>query len=221
MKKWIVTILAVALCAAAMAQRGGGMFFGRGGGNPGQLLGRHDVQKELNLSDDQKTKIEAIRQKQREDMQAFRQANAPADGGQPDFTKLRAEMEKMQKEQQKEFDAILTPDQGKRLKEISIQLGGNGAIMRPEVQTDLGLTDEQKGKIKDLQDKQQAAMQEIREKMQNGELDREQMRPLMEKNRKIMDDELGKILTDAQKAKLKELGGKPFTQEPDDNGGVL
>src|SRR5579871_265347 len=202
MKKWIVTILAVALCAAAMAQRGGGGFFGRGGGgNPAMLLGRHDVQKELNLTDDQKTKLEALRQKQREDMQAFFQANAPADGGRPDFSKLQPEMEKMQKEQQKEVDAILTPDQTKRLKEISIQLGGNGVITRPEIQNDLNMTDDQKAKVKDLQDKQRAAMQEIRDKMQNGELDREQMRPLMEKNRKIMDDELAKILTDTQKAK--------------------
>jgi len=218
MKKWIVTILAVALCAAAMAQRGGGMF-GRGGGTA-QLLGRHDVQKELNLSDDQKTKLEALRQKQREDMQAFFQANAPADGGRPDMSKLQPEMEKMRKDQQKEVDAILTADQSKRLKEISIQLGGVGVITRPEIQTDLGFTDDQKAQVKSLQDKQQAAMQEIREKMQSGELDREQMRPLMEKNRKIMDDELGKILTEAQKAKLKELGGKTFTPEPQDNGGI-
>ena len=53
-----------------------------------------------------------------------------------------------------------------------------------------------------------------------GELDREQTRPLMEKNRKIMDTELGKILTDAQKAKLKDMGGKPFTQEPEEDGGL-
>ena len=37
----------------------------------------------------------------------------------------------------------------------------------------------------------------------------------MKKNGEILDSEIGKLLTDAQKAKLKEMGGKKFERKDD------
>ena len=49
-----------------------------------------------------------------------------------------------------------------------------------------------------------------------GELDRNSARQSMQKNAKAMDSRLASVLTDDQKAKLKEMGGRHFTAtEPD------
>jgi hypothetical protein len=96
---------------------------------------------------------------------------------------------------------------------------GNGAIAAADLQKELGVTDEQKAKIKDLQEKQQAANTSLFEKMRNQEIDREQLQESMRKNTEAMNTELGKIATDAQKAKIKEMGGKPFKFVEQQRGG--
>ncbi|MFX5574590.1 hypothetical protein ABTD77_19315, partial [Acinetobacter baumannii] len=63
---------------------------------------------------------------------------------------------------------------------------------------------------------QQEASTKIMEKMRSGEIDRDQIQEIMTKNQKAMDTELGKILTDDQKKKLSDMGGKPF-KKADDN----
>lgn len=226
MKRVLLIGLVAALATVGLAQgggqgRGGMRMFGRGGGGL-QLATRDDVAKELKLTGEQKTKIEDLQEKTREEMRSQFQSMRGS-GGPPDeatMATMRKKMEEMQAEEKKQLNAILSPEQAARLKELGLQRAGNMAIMDPEVQTDLGLTDAQKAKIKDLQDKQQAAMRTLFEKMQNQEIDRSEMRPLMEKNMKIMGDELMKILTEDQKKKLEAMKGKPFTfDEDEDNGG--
>ena len=216
-KKLMVAVIALALCSGAFAQ-GGRMM--RMGNDPARLLGRTDVQKDLGLTDDQVTKIKAVQDKAREDMMAFFQANMQ--GGPPDqaaMEKLRPQMEKMRADVKKQIDAIITADQSKRLDQISIQLDGNRAVLRKEVQDQLSLTDDQKSKLKTLQTNEQTARQEVMQKMRDGEITRDQIGDIMTKNNKIMNDEIGKVLTDDQKTKLKTLGGKEFKAEPQDDGG--
>lgn len=217
LKKIVLTLAIVGIVGSAFAQgggqgrRGGGMFgmMGRGGGGAVQLLQREDVQGELKLTDDQKSKISALQDKQREKMREM--FTGGGGGERPDPEKMREIFTKAAEEAQKEVDTILNADQKKRLKELGVQRAGNAAVLNPETAKEVGITDEQKAKIKTLQDKQQEASTSIMEKVRNGELDRDQLREKMEANTKIFDEELGKILTDAQKAKLKEMSGKPFT----------
>jgi hypothetical protein len=79
-----------------------------------------------------------------------------------------------------------------------------------DVQKDLGFTADQKAKIEDLFKKQQEANAALREKMQSGEIDRSEIMERMQNNNKILGDEIQKLLTDAQKAKLKEMQGPEF-----------
>ena len=143
----------------------------------------------------------------------------------PDMTdddrkKMRTMMETFQAEQEAKVNAIISADQQKRLLQIFVQLNGNSSITNKTVQKGLVLTDDQLAKIKSLQAKQQAAMQETFQKMQSGELDRSEIRPLMEKNNNIMKEELGKVLTEAQKKKLKDMEGeKKFVPDPEEQGG--
>ncbi len=174
--------------------------FGQGG-----VTIRSDVSKELNLTDGQKSKLEDFQQKQMEEMMSAFQS-----GERPSQEAMQAMMKKRQEGEDKALKEILDEKQRTRLKELWIQRLGNGAVANAEIQKELGMTDDQKAKVKSLQTKQQEANQAIFEKMRNGEIDREELRPLMEKNTKVLNEEYGKVLNDEQKAKLKTMGGAAF-----------
>ncbi len=246
----IRTILVAALTvsvAISMAQGGGqgrgGFGQGRGGQGELQLAMRKDVQTDLAVTADQKTKLEELQAKQRQGRgqggagRAGGAGGAGAGGGggvgaggggnrvggQAMTDEERAAMQKRMQEQRdqarKELGAILNEGQMKRLGEIQIQLQGNRAIVREETQKVLGLSTDQVAKIKDLQDKQQAANQALMEKVRNQELSREDVTKSRENNNKILDAELGKILTGDQASKLKDMGGKAFKADPPQAGG--
>jgi hypothetical protein len=60
-------------------------------------------------------------------------------------------------------------------------------------------------------------MQALMQKMRDQELSREEMQEKMKKNGDIMNTELGKVLTDNQRAKLTEMGGKKFVEKKEGN----
>lgn len=222
MMKFIAVSALAVLAVASFAQGGGG---GRGFGQRGfggmtdpsgaNLLRRDDVQGELKLSADQKSKLEAVRQAQGQKMRDAMQGG----GGGGDREAMMAAFQKMQAENNKETLAVLNDEQKKRLKELAIQRMKNSAATHADLQKEIGITDDQKAKIKDLQDKQQAANRAIGEKMQNQEIERDAAMESMRKNGEVLETELGKILTDAQKSKLKSMGGKEFKFVEQQRGG--
>lgn len=218
LRNLLVVCAALVVASAAMAQGGGGQgrqgFRMMGGGDSSgtMLLQRADVQKELAITDDQKTKLQGLQDKARDDMrEIFQNANGDRDA-------MRQGMQKYMAQMQKDVAAILTKEQTARLKEINIQISGNRAATFPDIQKELGLSADQISKIKDLGTKQQEANQALFQKVQSQEITREELQDNMKKNNDTYDAEVGKILTDAQKAKLKTMGGKEFKQ---DNGGGL
>ena len=229
MKALIVASLVV-LGAMAMAQGGGGgrqgggrgMQFGGGGGRSvGSLVHIAEVQKEIGLSQEQVDKLKAYQDKAREEARAAREAGGGGGGGGGTFDReamMKAAAERNAKEE-KAIKEIVTEAQWKRTYEIWISNQGNRAILNEQVQKDLGFTDEQKAAIKKLQTQQQEASQGMMEKMRNGEIERDQIQELMTKQQTVMNDELGKIPTAEQAAKLKEMGGKPFKLPEQRRGG--
>ena len=214
---WVVSLTA-ALTVGALAQGfGGGQ--GRGGfrmppePTGAMLLQRKDVQTELNLTEDEKTKLQALQDKAQSDMQAMFQNGGS--GG--DRSAMRATMQKYFAQMSKDALAILTKEQAARLAEINIQLAGNLAVTFPDVQTKIAMTDDQIGKVKDLQSKQQEANQALGQKMRDQEITMEELQASRQKNDDALKAEIGKILTDDQRAKLKAMGGKEF--KPDTSGG--
>jgi hypothetical protein len=176
-------------------------------------LNRADVQKDLAITDDQKAKLTEIRTASRQKMTDARQAAGD------DQQAMRAAMQKVTEEISKDQLAVLTDDQKKRLMEIFVQVRGTQSILNTDVQKALELSDDQKTKITDLQKRQQQANQEIRAKQQDQSIDQQEAQAQMQKNNKVLADELEKVLTDAQKAKLKDMGGKPFVADPPAAGG--
>jgi len=214
----LIVGIASAFAASAVAQgfggggggqrRGGGMF----GSGPGALLARSEVQAELKLTDDEKSKLTDLNDKVNQDRRdMFQNSNG-------DFQAAMADMRKKQPEWDKQYMGLLTADQQKRLTELVVQREGNSIALDANYQKDIGITDDQKAKLKDLQDKQQEAMQALMEKMRNQEITGEEMRASMTKNQQTMKDEIDKILTDDEKAKIKTMMGAPFKFQ-DDNGG--
>jgi len=213
---------AIVIAAASQAQ-GFRMMGGAGGvGNMKSMVMfrmdmqgasvRTDVAKELKITDEQKDKLMKVQDDQRQKMMSMFQGGGfdPSD---------REKMQKVISEAMAEADksalAVLDDTQKKRLNELWIQRLGNGAVAVPEVQKQLGLTEAQITKIKDLQTKQQGANQALFEKVRNQEIDPQEMRDVMAKNTKILNDEYAKVLTTEQAAKLKAMGGAEFKFDAD------
>jgi hypothetical protein len=219
MKKLICGVILLATTISVLAQGGGmRMMSGGGGGNPIMLLQREDVQEDLGLNDDQKGKLTDIQSGMRDRfMKIFTESGVSFEEMRTPEGRKKMEpmMAKVQADLKNEIDGILTPAQSKRLMEIFIQMEGNKAVNNADVAKEVKLTDEQKAGIKKLQEKVQEAMRGLGEMMRNGELDRDGMMEKMKKNNEVLDSEIGKLLTDAQKAKLKEMGGKAFVKKDD------
>ncbi|RYG37791.1 hypothetical protein EON81_05550 [bacterium] len=206
-------------------QRGGGMQrMMRGGGMMGslQLVQRDDVREDLVLTDEQKDKLSDLQKGQRDKMREAFQGMAPAGGGggtPPDMTAIRAKMEAMTKESDAEVAKNLTAEQSKRLREIKIQMTGNRAVAMDDVATELGLTTEQKAKVKKLSADADAANMTLFGKIRSQEMTMEQVTAAVETNGKTLDTEIEKTLTEAQRTKFKEMAGKKFEEKDRPRGG--
>lgn len=208
----------------------GGQFGQRGGGQSElQVALRKDVQADLGVTADQKTKLDELQAK----LRAARGQGAPGGqggqgrgqgGGFGQMTEeqraaMQKQMEEQRAQQHKELAAILNDGQLKRLGEIALQLQGNRALTQKSLQEKLGFTKEQQDKVQSLMDKSREASQALMEKMRSQELTREEAQATMQKNTQILNEELGRVLTEAQAAKYKEMQGKPFKADPNENQG--
>lgn len=181
-----------AFAADAQAQRGGGRGFGRGMAKV-MLVGQESVQKELALTDEQKTKLEDIRA----EMPQF----GGGGGGGGNFAETIAKLDK-------DVEGVLDEKQNARLQQISYQASGIlGSVAREEVAAKLELTQEQKDQFDDLRQEQREAMQDL---FQGGGDDPEVRREKVAELRKEMDEKAKAKLTEGQVAKLTEMMGEPF-----------
>jgi Spy/CpxP family protein refolding chaperone len=108
------------------------------------LLQNEQVQKELQLTEEQKQKLQGLGREMRDNRGAM----------------------------QAKVAEILQPSQVERLKQIRLQVGGPMAVLQPDVAKDIELTDEQRGKIKAIMEQGRAkafgdlSPEQRREKMQ-------------------------------------------------------
>lgn len=210
---WMLGILAVVLTGPAMAQpgRGGGGQGGfgfqgggfGGGGGFTALLGNEDVQKELQLLDDQRSKIEQIQMAMGAEMRDLFQPGGDRDA-------MREKMVELGKKTEEEISKVLDADQLKRVKEIEFQqqinrgMGGLASgLLSEQVVGELGLSKEQ---VDQLTEAQKAADEEFRKKQ--AEL------------RAAALDKLIATLSPEQQTKFKEKYGKPFEMRMRFGGGA-
>ena len=163
------------------------------------LLRQKSVQQELKVSPELTKKVVDFTNKQRE---AFGAALKLGE------EERKQKLMEMAKENKQFLDDNLSPEQHKRLFQITLQVTGLHELNRPEVAKALNLSEEQQQKFKDLQTDHRKQLVEI---FQSKERDSRN-----EKLAKLREDTRNKvraILTDEQKAKVQELVGEPFRGE--------
>jgi Spy/CpxP family protein refolding chaperone len=213
-------------CFAALSQaaeegprRPRGFMPGMGmmGGSPAQMWGfllqSEQVQKELELVDDQKTKLNEIREKAMAKMrEAFgdREAlkNLSAEERKTRFAEAGKKLAAQAEETKKEIEGVLLAHQVERLNQIALQVRGVAAFQDKEVQEALGLSSDQLDKMKSLgeasRDKFRSAMEGLR-----GSSDQER-RAKFQELRKQAEDEVMGVLTSEQKEKFDKMKGPKF-----------
>jgi Spy/CpxP family protein refolding chaperone len=218
---WHLAILALAatalLAGDVMAQgqeggrrgrggRGGG--FGRGGGmNAAMLIGSEQVQKELELADEQKAEIKKLTDEMQERTRAAFAAvrDLSEDERQAKREEMAKEGEARMAEAKKKIDEVLLPEQRERLDQIVLQVQGTQALATEAVAAKLSLSDEQKTKIKEVQEAQGEKMRELFQGGRDGG-----GREAFDKLRTETQEKVDAILTAEQKEKLAQLKGKAF-----------
>jgi Spy/CpxP family protein refolding chaperone len=214
--------LALLLAGPALAQRGQGGGGGRGGfgGGPGNLIQNQSVQKELKLTDEQIQKVkdatQSINEKFRDERAGLRnlQGDERREKGQELGKKIAAETNQA-------LASILKPEQQKRLKEITLQRDGPRAFNTEDVQKSLKLTDEQKDKIKTINEDAAKDMREIFPQggrrgaggggggVADANAFKESMTKMAALNKETM-DKISSVLTDDQKKAWKDMTGALF-----------
>jgi hypothetical protein len=191
----------------------------RMGPPPGQLIDTfRNLAKDLNLSDDQKTKVEAALKTAGEEWKSL-QGDLESMDPKERREKVRGLLEKLRTD----VEASLSEEQLQALKKKMSELRpggqrpvgeGNGTAPRPgqlferfhETLSKLGITDEQKTKIDSILADTKKQFGEIRDDLMNGDqAAREKMGELMGDMRR----QVGEILTQEQRDKLRELMPQP------------
>ena len=166
------------------------------------LLGVEQVQKELTLSEEQKTKVAQLVDDNRNAIQNLFQLSPE---------ERQSKMQERVKENQKKIADFLSAAQNERLDQISLQLTvqtqGPGAFIRPEVADKLGLTSEQKDKIQAIVDELGGKRRDI---IQNANGNFQAVQEPMMKLTAEEKDKAVALLTDDQKKKWETLAGKEF-----------
>jgi len=165
---------------------------------PLALIRRPEVQKELGLSPAQLNTLQ-------ERLKALRpDPNQKTRGRAPGEALERAEG--IVKE-------VLTPQQLKRLEEISLQVEGPRALLRPEIADKVGLSSQQRDKIREVY--RNVSRPITPRDVPQGPEGREQLRERMKALRKELEEKILGILTPEQKARWQSLLGKPFERKTD------
>ena len=161
------------------------------------LLRQKSVQKELELGADVIQKIMEFTAAQSE------AAQKTADLGE---AARREEFVKLARQNDKFLTDTLTPKQSKRLDQITMQFAALHQLTKPEIVKELSLSDEQVKKFKDMQTEARKALVDL---LETKEGRKEKFAKLREETRaKIL-----ALLTDEQKAKVREMAGPPFEGE--------
>jgi Spy/CpxP family protein refolding chaperone len=163
------------------------------------LLRQKSVQKELKLSDDAVKKIMEFTNKESDEYgKALKMAEK----------ERTAKFNELEMTNKKFLEDNLSAEQRKRLEQITLQVTGLYQLGRQEVVKALNLTEEQQNKFEDLQKETRKALEEIINAPDRAGKTEKLSTLREETSKKIM-----AVLTDAQKAKVREIVGEPFKGE--------
>jgi Spy/CpxP family protein refolding chaperone len=192
---------------------GPGMMGGSSSQMWGFLLRTEQVQKELELVDDQKAKIKEMGDKamakMREGMGDREAMSKLSDEERKTrFAEMRKKMAAQAEETKKEIEEILLPHQIERLKQITLQLRGVAALEEKETQEAIGVTSEQLDKMKSIREAAMEKGRTLMEGLRDG-TDQERRAKFQEFGKQIQEEVMG-VLTSEQKEKFEKMKGPKF-----------
>jgi hypothetical protein len=160
------------------------------------------LQKELKLSDEQITKLKDALNKVMGNHKGTleRLQQMPPE-------EQQKKMQAIQDDSQKAIAGILDEKQMKRFKQIMLQMNGVAALMDPQVQKELKLSDEQKKKLDGVFNDGQKRMQDM---ARTPGASREEFQKKYEAILKDIEDKTNGVLSEDQKKSFKEMKGAPF-----------
>jgi Spy/CpxP family protein refolding chaperone len=180
---------------------GPGGFFG-GGGTLG-LIQQQEVQREVELTEDQEAELQAlgesIRDQMRDEMRPMFEGmrDLSDEERQTRFEEARARMEEIGKEAETKMQSVLLPHQFERLKQIDLQSrlqrGGAAALTQGELADTLGLSESQR---EQLQEKTEEVQKDLEAKISQLRIDAR--------------NQVLEVLTTEQRAKLQAMMGSDF-----------
>lgn len=195
----VVCLAVVALVVeSAWAQRGRG-FRRTIGVSKAQLASLPEIQSELKMSDEQKTRVAEINDQLRDGRREI------FGTGFDKWNEIRGRVEQLNRDASKEVDGLLDPAQRKRLQEINIQQNGPRVLNDPDVIAELGLSDEQKAKLAVADEENTKAFEKAVE-----EMGREDWRQKAAELGEAADKRLLGVLTAEQKKQFEALAGEQF-----------
>lgn len=151
-------------------------------------LGLESTQKELEIVPEQKQKLKAIAEKYQADMQGYwsQMRDLKPEEQQKKFAEWRERSAKQQEQIRKQVEEVLLPHQLALLKDLNFRSRAPMYLSNPRTIEQIGLTNEQKDKLRKMRE-------ELQEKTQ--------------KLQKEMFDKSLELLTPEQKKKLQEQVG--------------
>ena len=190
---------------------GGGSFFG-GFGGTSRLLGVAEVQSELGMSDEQKGLIQDmladLRQQQGGGFQGFQ--NLTEEERQKRFEEGRKKWEETARKTDEMTKMILEPKQYERLQQLQLQSEGPMALARPDMADKLGLSQEQRDKVREIMESARPDRSSFANWQDMSDAEREQARTKMRERFEKTRSDLTAVLIAAQKETWSKMQGKKF-----------
>ena len=188
----------------------------RVGGSGAMLLTIPEVQKELNITADQKKQLETLGQGIRQKVQAsmgqidFQELrNLSAEEREKRFGEMRKKFEEATKGVDEQVAKVLDAKQVDRLHQLQLQRDGAMALTRPEVIKKLDLSEEQVAKIKKIQEAARPQGRAGFDRNQSDE-DRQAARKKMREQTEKAHTECLAVLNDDQMLEWTNMCGKTF-----------
>jgi hypothetical protein len=208
----IAVLMAAALLMSPLEAQGPRKHWG---GGISWLVYIPEVQKELRVSDSQQSSLLQLFREMGQKAEALRTQDLPREERGKRFAEFRAEYDR-------NIAGILDRKQFARLKELDVQRDGTRALLREDVQEDLRLTADQRGRIDQVFENLGIAFRAAYQGFENGatmsDSQREEARRKFEEVKATTDARLMGVLTDSQKRQFQSLQGAPFKFPPPPRG---
>jgi hypothetical protein len=176
---------------------------------PPFLVFRDKVQEELNLSDEQKKKLEKRLEHTVPDAMQFFQKLGDK---QPEEREkeLHAYVEKAQENLTAFLQGLLQDEQFQRLRQLMLQREGLFALGNAEIMNELQITDKQRQQFVEVVQEMQKKIEPLLKEAQKGG-NPEEIWPRVMKVRREHGNRIEALLSEGQRRQWKEMLGKPFT----------